>query len=84
MSRDTEYNERLAKHILQDVFRELWFPNEKIRNILFDTYVANIPVMNRYIAETKTDLRAYYYNIKQILLCTSGATLRSKRLEKQR
>ena len=84
MSEGSEYRERLAKHILKDVFGDLWFSDETIRNILYDTYIANIPAMNRYAFDTQTDLREYYYEIKRILLQTPDTKLRQKRLEKQR
>lgn len=84
MSEGSEYRERLAEHILQDVFRDLWFPNKKMRNLLYETYVMNIPAMNKFIMDTQTDIRTYYYGIKQILLQTSGIKIRRNRFEKQR
>ncbi|MFQ6739322.1 MAG: hypothetical protein ACLRFJ_01470 [Alphaproteobacteria bacterium] len=69
-SKSDEYLERKAKHCINAAFKTLWFSDSQFRDILYDSYMANIPAMNRYIKEKETiNLYDFYFTeLREFLL----------------
>lgn len=74
MSYNPDLCTQRAEYIIKGVFGKLWFPSEEMRNILYDSYIANIPVMNNYAISNNIGIRKYYNGIRNILLSSPGIT----------
>ena len=74
MSYKQDLSTRRAEYIIKGVFSKLWFPSQETRNILYDSYIANIPVMNNYAIGNNIGIRKYYNGIRDILLLSPGIT----------
>lgn len=68
-----KYLSRKAEHCIDAVFKTLWFSDVQFRDILYDSYMANIPAMNQYIIKSDINPYNYYFTeLREILLKNSG------------
>ena len=59
------YEEHLrnkAERCINTAFRTLWFYDTEMRDILYDSYMLNINIMNDYVYQTGVDVHEYYFD----------------------
>lgn len=63
--------DKLAQRLLYNIFFvDLWFNDVALRQILYESYVANVHVLNLYVRSRSGDLYEFYAEIERILLET--------------
>lgn len=62
-----------AERYITVAFKTLWFSDTNFRDILYDSYIANLHQMNAHMRATHTDIYDYYFReLRKILLQTPG------------